>query len=472
MVELKKIGKIAPKTSKQIRKSRIGLGFEKLDRDIFDPEKSYPFVAESGIKYARLQSGWQKTEQAEGVYDFAWLDRIVDKMIEIGVEPWVCLCYGNPVYTEGAEKVFGAVGCPPVKTERERVAWANYTRTLVDHFKGRVHYYEIWNEPDGVWCWKHGPNVDELAEFTFATARACKEADPTCEVIGLATCMPHKEFLEPLCDKGICDVLDAISYHAYTPYEHEFKTTFEFYDRLRKKYNPKMKIIQGESGTQSRADGCGALAGGAWTEQKQTKYLLRHLITDLSCGVEFASYFSCMDMAEALNGESGNLSSISDFGYFGVVGADFDEEARATGNYHTKPSYYALQTLTSILCEDYDCADVDVEAVREYSRRMCGMNFDFSGATRYWFERKDGGKALFYWNPKDILTETYDGETSFSVAVKDAGSEAVLIDMTDGSIYELDEQHCIRENDRWHFKNLPITDVPLLLSFDGFHHVK
>ena len=39
MYRLTKIGKIAPKASKDIKKSIIGLGFEKLDRDVFDPEK-------------------------------------------------------------------------------------------------------------------------------------------------------------------------------------------------------------------------------------------------------------------------------------------------------------------------------------------------------------------------------------------------------------------------------------------------
>ena len=54
MEQLKKIGKIKPKKSIDVKKSRIGLGFEKLDRDVFDPENSYPFVAESGVKWARL----------------------------------------------------------------------------------------------------------------------------------------------------------------------------------------------------------------------------------------------------------------------------------------------------------------------------------------------------------------------------------------------------------------------------------
>ena len=194
MEQIRKIGNVIPKKSVDIKRSRIGLGFEKLDREIFDPEKSYPFVANSGIKWARLQSGWQKTEREKGVYDFAWLDRIVDKMIEIGVEPWLCLCYGNDLYTPAAKTVFGAVGCPPIHTKNEIEAWDAYVNATVKHFKGRVRYYEVWNEPDGIWCWKHGVNAEELADFTIATARACKRADPDCYVVGMVTCKTSAEY--------------------------------------------------------------------------------------------------------------------------------------------------------------------------------------------------------------------------------------------------------------------------------------
>lgn len=87
------------------------------------------------MKWARLQSGWQRTEKEKGVYDFKWLDGIVDKMLEIGVEPWLCLCYGNSLYTDSAKKVFGAVGCPPIKTEEERKAW-RYGMSLMENGAG------------------------------------------------------------------------------------------------------------------------------------------------------------------------------------------------------------------------------------------------------------------------------------------------------------------------------------------------
>ena len=65
----------------------MGLGMEKLDRDAFDPEKVYDKVAALGVKWIRIQSGWQKTEKEEGVYDFAWLDSQVDNLLSRGLPP-------------------------------------------------------------------------------------------------------------------------------------------------------------------------------------------------------------------------------------------------------------------------------------------------------------------------------------------------------------------------------------------------
>ena len=468
MEQLKKIGQIKPKKSVDIKKSRIGIGFEKLDRDIFDPEKAYPFMAELGIKKARIQSGWQKTEREKGVYDFGWLDSIVNNLLKIGVEPWLCLCYGNDLYTPAAKTVFGAVGCPPIKTQEERDAWSDYVEATTRHFKGRIHYYEIWNEPDGEWCWKHGVNAEELSEFSILTATACRQGNPGCEVIGFVTCEAGEDFHKVLCNNGVLKHLDAISYHAYVRDDISFTQKFKLYDKIRKTYKPELKIIQGESGTHSDSRGRGALAFGAWSEIKQSKYLLRHLVTDLALGVEWTSYFSCMDMAEALNGSVGDLSSISDFGYFGVVGAEFDENARATGNYHKKPSYFALQTLCSIFHGDFEAVDLKIEPVCENSCRMFGPNFDFEAATKYFFMRSDNSAALVYWNPKNILTETYDGETSFTIKSDGLKSEVCLVDVIDGSIYGLDDEHFSAEDGSYRFKNIPITDSPLLIMFGGF----
>ncbi len=465
MERLIKVGQITPKKSVDIKSSRIGLGFEKLDRDVFDPEKAYDHVAQTGVKWARLQSGWQRTEKEKGVYDFEWLDKIVDKMLSIGVEPWLCLCYGNELYSEEAKKYFGAVGVPPIHTEQEKIAWTNYVKATASHFKGRIHYYEVWNEPDGKWCWKHGPDAVELAAFTKSTAIACKQADPTCEVIGLTLCK-SKPFATEFAESGVLDYIDGVSYHTYSVDEETWKDKIDFFKAMRDTYNkPQLKIIQGESGTQSRSDGAGALSGGAWTPLKQAKFLLRHLITDLAYGVEFTSYFSCMDMIEALRGIVGDISSYLDYGYFGVLGADFDENGRAAGTYTPKPSYYALQNLCSVMAEEYDLCDMPAEGVVLPSVRLRDYDFDFNNTSHYCFSRADGSVALVYWAPKNILSETYEGTVSLKLddAVKD--KELYLTDLLDGSVYKLSDS--MTETDGV-LTNIPLLDSPLMLTFGDF----
>ena len=119
---------------------------------MFDPEKAYDKVAAIGVKWVRIQSGWARTEKEKGVYDFAWLDSIVDNLLARGLQPWMCLCYGNGLYDENAAKIFGAVGVPPIFTDEQRAAWDAYVRATVAHYKGRITHYEVWNEPDGKWA--------------------------------------------------------------------------------------------------------------------------------------------------------------------------------------------------------------------------------------------------------------------------------------------------------------------------------
>ena len=98
------VGRIAPVESRLDAESLWSVGSETLDRDFADFEKYKGYMSETGVGYARLQSGWAKTEQKKGKYDFSWIDAHVDGLIAEGIKPWVCLCYGNPIYSEQCEK--------------------------------------------------------------------------------------------------------------------------------------------------------------------------------------------------------------------------------------------------------------------------------------------------------------------------------------------------------------------------------
>ena len=315
MDRLTKIGNVRAMSAKEVDTSRLGIGFEKLDRAVFDPEKAYGPLAKIGVKYVRIQSGWQRTERIKGIYDFAWLDAIVDRLRADGMIPWMNIVYGNEIYDERAAEAYGAVGCPPLFSDEAFNAWIAYVRALVVHFRGRVRDYEIWNEPDGRGTWKCGANPVDYARLAIPTAKAIHESDPDARALIGAMCRANMVFFAGLAEEGAFDICDALTYHCYTPSDKVMADSIRSMRALCDYYKPGMPVIQGESGTQSRSGGNGALKQGVWSERRQAKYMARHLIIDLLGGAEFASYFSCMDMIEALNGKNGDKASWLDYGY-------------------------------------------------------------------------------------------------------------------------------------------------------------
>ena len=451
-----------------VRSEFLGLGFEKLDRDLFDPTKAYPFLPATGVSWIRLQSGWQRTEREKGVYDFAWLDDIVDSLVGLGLKPWICLCYGNQLYSEDAAKVFGAVGVPPIFTEEQRRAWRAYVTAAVAHFRGRVAAWEVWNEPDGVWCWKHGPSGAEYGRFVIETTAAARAAAPDAKIVAGSMChWMDTPWFHELADTGALDDIWGFTYHKYSEDERTSIEKADDVGAMLRPRNPRVRIIQGESGSQSRPDGHGALKDQAWTPRKQARQLLRHAAADLLAGVEFSSYFSCLDMVEALNGATGDLGSILDYGYFGVLAAEFGPDGRATGEYSPKPSYRALANLASILRGTPRRVEAPVHFCAGPAPHF-GLKEREPGARELlsgMFDLANGARGLAYWNPTPLHTVEYDGTAT--VVWRGIDAPPLLADPLAGTVETLPEK-CVERLSPGVLKlsHVPLRDTPLFL-LDG-----
>ena len=69
------------------------------------------------------------------------------------------------------------------------------------------------------------------------------------------------------------------------------------------------------------------------------------------------------------------------------------------------------------------------------------------------------------------MRETYEGTVSFQLA--GASAPPLLVDLMDGDVYRLPEAMLERrEGEIVGLVNLPLTDSPLLLLFDGFGGVE
>ena len=186
----------------------------------------------------------------------------------------------------------------------------------------------------------------------------------------------------------------------------------------------------------------------------------------LICDVHFTSYFSCMDIIEALNGTTGDTASYLDYGYFGVLGADFDENGRSVGEYTPKQSYYALQNIASIFAEPFETYEFPCvfKAVLNYAfyEKEKHRNEVISGGFK-----RENGEVFTYWYPSNIMNSSYEATVSFEIYSN--YNSVRLIDVMDGAIYEIPSS--IVERDEfgvYHFTHLPIKDTPFILEFGNF----
>lgn len=105
-------------------------------------EQSVRLMREAGIGFVRMDFLWYDLEPEQGRFDFGWYDQIVDVLAKYNVRILGILHY-NPRWRTDAEW-----NAPPDFDSYEKFAAA-----VVGHFKDRVKYWEIWNEPDEKTYW-------------------------------------------------------------------------------------------------------------------------------------------------------------------------------------------------------------------------------------------------------------------------------------------------------------------------------
>lgn len=479
---LKYLGQLKTRKSTEMTSSRFGVGFETLDRDLWDPNQAWPVLNDLGVKWARVQTGWAKTEKTPGIYDFAWLDEIVNKLIERGVTPWLSISYGNSLYTKklntaprGQEPVYKepnsfAVGFPPIHTQEERRAWQNYVRALVRHFKDRVTHYEVWNEPDLLSFWACQPKAAEYVDLVRLTAGPVREEQPDAKIIGGALAWGKTvwtlQYIEDCMKAGLDELIDIISYHGYKsiPERHDAQESTAF-RHLINRYKPSLPYWQGEGGMQSHVPDAGrgkaALSTMHCSESIQARMLLRRVLLEIHNGCSMNSWFHMADFAH----------------YTKDVPVTFHYGLVRLKDGSPKPAYYAQQSLCTLLADPLEPAN---------GRTACHMSVledgDDPRATKImtWhanFVRSDV-PVHAWWLPISVEDEPQFKEAEMNFWVQDdlKLDNPVLIEPITQEVYSVEMQWDRRTcGESWMvpdpqakgirvFRPLPVSNAPLLLT--------
>lgn len=440
------LGRIAPRPARAIASSPWwSIGGETLDRDFAAYQHYRPYLGPLGAKSLRLQAGWAKCERKPGVYDWSWLDVIVDDAVAQGVRPWLEFNYGNPVYPGGGDTGLGG-GLP--SSPEALAAWDRWARALVERYRDRVFEWEVWNEPD---INRAGTaSVAAYLDLYVRTASIVRELQPGSRLwaLGLAGNLDYADqFLAGLKARRKLDLVDAITIHGYPRNPDDTGNI----DRLRAviaKHGRAIEVRQGETGAPSRYQEQFALSKLPWSETTQAKWNLRRLLAHRAKDVPM-NLFSMSDMhyTQYHSGPEGVLR----MNYKGLLATHPDQTIA-----YAKPAYHAAQHVFTIF-------DGTVERIADFPftsgvaapRRLAVTGYSLQGTAK---------QIVALWLSEAPPRED-NAVTRIEVTfVRARFEQPVLVDLRTGFVYRVPAMQWNQSAAGAAFRGLPVYDSPVLIA--------
>ncbi len=431
IVELKKIGNLKTKTTHQIEASNWSVGGETMDRDYTIYKNWSPYLEDLGVKKVRLQGGWAKCETVKGEYNWKWLDEVIYDLPKKGIKPWVCLCYGNPLYGKG-DIVLGS----KIDTDEvTRTAWLKWVEAFVMRYKDVVDEWEIWNEPNG-----HNP-PEVYADLMIQTAELIKKIQPESLTIGFALAGIPVDWAEDVLkiakEQNKANLVDYLCYHPYNFNPDDSYATVDQLYKVMKKYAPNMELLQGENGAPSEFRNTKALSKYEWTELTQAKWALRRMLGDLGRDIP-TSIFSIID-----------LKYPDEMNVKGLLSSNEDQTVN-----HRKQAYFAVQNLAAIF-------DNSLERVKD---------FDYSAKTEQkhsafaYFNKSNKLNIVTFWLHTNRPTD-YNATTPLEIEMKGVSfKNPVWVDLRNGNVYEIPKKDWRQSGKTFKMNGLPVYDSPILIA--------
>ncbi|MBK6768402.1 MAG: endo-1,4-beta-xylanase [Ardenticatenales bacterium] len=151
-----------------------------LEREVeaWKAEQTVVLAADAGIRWAKQHLPWADVERERGRLDWAKYDRIVDVCDANGIEV-IWRIDWTPAWAARDDHGPGANNVPADPADLAR-----FVGEAAAHFKGRVRFYQIWNEPNLASEWGYRP-VDPASYVALlaAAAAAARAADPAAVII-------------------------------------------------------------------------------------------------------------------------------------------------------------------------------------------------------------------------------------------------------------------------------------------------
>ncbi|MDQ0226820.1 GH39 family glycosyl hydrolase [Metabacillus niabensis] len=259
-------------------------------RDINTPTHNLGYGA---VRLWDTKTNWRHIEKQKGNFDFNRLDNLVNNAVKQNQD--ILLTLGQPPNWSTDGKSSSNYGenynsIPP----RDIEDWKSFVKVLGERYKGKIKYYEIWNEPNLNDF--YSGSINELVTLTKEANHILKSIDseikivspsPTGKTMGV-------EFLDQFLESGGGKYVDIIGVHLYVyPSEpEEMISLISKYKNIMKKNNVEDLPIWNTEFTWVKYNSNGKLIESKQMPDKLgASYLSRSLLLNIGMRVERAYFY-------------------------------------------------------------------------------------------------------------------------------------------------------------------------------------
>jgi len=318
--------RLQPRESRELADNRIGTHCHHLwhpaqcgevfPGGIFDAS----IILELGLKRVRLAINDIDSDRVDWSKPEFSIDSSHDDFITSLADNGVTIAYVLSFWDKESVAKGEELPSPRFKTEEEIQRYLNFVQFIVHHFKDRVEYYEIWNEPNSILPIQH-IEVEDYINLVERTVPVIRQEYPEAKIVVGGTDYliqsDSQDYLFSILRSHIMPLVDVVSWHPMygtSPEDHYHLEKLE--KSIRQYYYEYPSIVQEIKDVASAYGFEGeyiadeltwrttktAVSDWPWphiyTETKCAKYLARGIVMHLGMDVTVSQHGHSPDQAQ------------------------------------------------------------------------------------------------------------------------------------------------------------------------------
>ncbi|MCX7205352.1 MAG: beta-galactosidase [Proteobacteria bacterium] len=244
---------------------------------------------------------WRRIEPAANTYDFRCFDHFI-RNVQRHESKIIYTFANSPQWASARPYEPCAYGFGCAAEPLHMGDWERYVREVIIRYRGKIDYYEVWNEPmlqeiltDKGKIGFYSGSVKKLIEMTRIVRKVINEQDPNAKLLSPAF-TNGADRLDLFLKEGGLQLIDGVAYHFYAGSMYSFFEVFLPVQAVMNKYGiSDMPLLNTEWGVGRTPAGVPAKDILKESNESVADFIAQTMVLNLAANFKYSVYYAYDD---------------------------------------------------------------------------------------------------------------------------------------------------------------------------------